>query len=224
MGTTATVGAGSSFRRVPTGVHVARCVGVVDLGTQSVEFQGTTKEQHKVQIQWEVLGEDEAGVPMTVEIDGAEMPLTIQKRYTLSLHEKASMRRDLEAWRGKPFDADELKGFDVARLLGAYCMLNVVEQEGGNGKTYSNIQSITPLPRELAKHKPAGVHPLVSFDADNPDMALFGKFHEKLQETIRASREWQARGAKVAPAGAVKPPAPAASGTAFDDMDDDVPF
>jgi hypothetical protein len=221
MGTTATAGNGNAFRRVPTGVHIARCVGVIDLGTQTVEFQGQSKDMHKLQIQWEVLGEDEAGVPMTIDIDGKDMPLTISKRYTLSLHEKASMRRDLEAWRGKPFDADDLKGFDVAKLLGAYCMLNVVEQEGGNGKTFANIQSITPLPRELAKHKPPGVHPLISFDVDNPDMAVFGSFYEKLQETIRASAEWRARSSKVAPAGAIKP---AQKEPALADMDDDVPF
>lgn len=221
MGTTAVAG-GAAFKRVPTGVHVARCIGVIDLGTQTVEFQGVAKSQHKVQIQWEVLGEDEAGVPLTVEsADGKEMPLTISKRYTLSLHEKAALRRDLEAWRGKPFDGDELKGFDVAKLLGAYCMLNVVEQDGANGKTYANIQSITPLPRELAKHKPIGVHQPFAFDVDKPDSKVFDGFHEKLQDVIRSSAEWQARSAKVAPAAATKP---AAERVPMDDMDDDVPF
>ncbi len=220
MGTTATAPTGQAFRRVPTGVHVARCVSVIDLGTQEVEFQGQSKKQHKIQVGWEVLGEDEAGVPLTIEVNGKEMPLTISKRYTLSLHEKAGLRRDLEAWRGKPFAADELKGFDVAKLLGAYCMLNVVEQESSNGKTYSNIQSITPLPRELAKHKPAGVHPLISFDVDAPDMEIFESFHEKLQEVIRASDEWQARTARVVPAGQAKP----VDAMPMSDMDDDIPF
>ena len=220
MGFTATAGSGQAFRRVPTGVHVARCFGLIDLGTQTVEFKGEKKQQHKIQLQWEVLGEDEAGVEMTNDVNGKEMPLTISKRYTLSLNDKAALRRDLEAWRGKPFTADELKAFDVSKLLGAYCMLNIVEQEGGNGKTYSNIQSITPLPRELAKHKPAGVHELRQFDIDAPDMAVFDTMHEKLQEVIRSSAEWQARSAKVVPPGQAKPadPLPMA------DMDDDIPF
>lgn len=218
MGTVASF-AGNAFKRVPTGVHVGRCISVVDLGTQEVEFSGEKKLQHKVQIGWEVLGEDEAGVPMVVDVDGKEMPMTISKRYTLSLSDKANLRRDLEAWRGKPFAAEELKGFDIAKLLGAFCMLNVVEQDGSNGKTYSNISSITPLPRGLPK--PSSSTPLISFDVDNPDMQVFGKFHAKLQETIQASVEWRERTARLA---GTKTAAAASAATSFDDMDSDIPF
>ena len=220
MGFTAVAG-GNAFKRVPQGVWIARCIKVIDLGTQRVEFQGDVKLQHKLQIMWEVLGEDENGVPLVMDVDGQEVPMTISKRYTLSLHEKARLRADLEAWRGKPFAPEELKGFDVSKLLGAYCMCNVVESET-NGKTYSNISSITPLPRELAKVKPASSTPLQSFDADNPDMAMFEGFHAKLQETIQASQEWQARTAKLT--GQPAAPKPAAAATAFDDMDSDIPF
>lgn len=217
MGFTATAGNGSNFRRVPSGVHIARCTSVIDLGTQSVVFKDETKQQHKIQVSWEVLGEDEAGVPLTVERDGKEMPLVISKRYTLSLHEKAGLRRDLEAWRGKPFSGDELKGFDISKLLGTYCMLNVLEQDGDGGKVYSNIQSITPLPRGVPK--PAGVHPLIAFDIDNPDMQVFGGFHDKLQEVIQQSAEWKARATKPASKPAAAAPAPA-----LEEMADDVPW
>jgi hypothetical protein len=208
---------------VPQGVWIARCIRVIDLGTQRVEFQGDVKLQHKLQIMWEVLGEDEHGVPLVVEVDGVEVPMTISKRYTLSLHEKARLRADLEAWRGKPFAPDELKGFDVSKLLGAYCMLNVVESET-NGKTYANISSITPLPRELAKVKPASTTPLQAFDIDNPDMGQLESFHDKLKETIQSSQEWQQRTAKLVGQAPARVPGVAAAGTAFDDMDSDIPF
>lgn len=222
MGFTAVAGSGNAFKRVPQGVWIARCIRIIDLGTQRVEFQGDVKLQHKLQIMWEVLGEDENGVPLTVEVDGRDVPMTISKRYTLSLHEKARLRADLEAWRGKPFAPEELKGFDVSKLLGAYCMVNVVESET-NGKTYSNISSITPLPRELTKHKPISETPLQSFDVDQPDMAQFESFHDKLKETIQASAEWQQRTAKLTGQPAAKQTA-APAGTAFDDMDSDMPF
>lgn len=210
---------GGAFKRVPTGVHIARCINMIDLGTQKVDFQGEIKHQRKIQIGWEVLGEDEAGVPLTVEIDGREVPMTISKRYTASMHEKAKLRADAEAWRGKPFTPEELKAFDFAKLLGAYCMLNVQEVES-NGKTYSNIVSITPLPRELAKHKPASDTPFTVFDVSNPDMEVFNGFYEKLQDVIKASAEWQARGSKVMPGKA----APVEMTQALQDMDDDIPF
>lgn len=216
MGFTATAGNGTAFRRVPMGVHVARCVKLIDLGTQPVEFQGETKMQHKLQVTWEVLGDDDAGVPMTSDDNE---PLQISKRYTLSLHAKARLRADLEAWRGKPFEDGELKGFDVSKLLGAYCMLNIVHSTQGE-KTYANVSSITPLPRQMPK--PASTTPLVSFNLDEPDMAVFGAFHEKLQATIQNSDEWKARTSKIT--GQPKEAPKAAPGTAFDDMDSDIPF
>lgn len=226
MGLTATAGNGQAFKRVPEGVWTARCIQVIDLGTQQIEYAGEIKSQHKVQIVWEVLGEDEHGVALTVERDGHEVPMTISKRYTMSLHEKARMRADLQAWRGKPFTEQELKGFVISNLLGATCLLNITHSTTGD-KTYDNISSITPLPRGMAK--PVSSTPLTVFDLDKPDMALFATFHEKLQQTIQASAEWQARTAKLtgspAPAPAPKPAGGAQdTGSAFDDMDSDIPF
>jgi acetyl-CoA/propionyl-CoA carboxylase biotin carboxyl carrier protein len=51
-------------------VWVARCVHAIDLGTQTVTFAGDSKLQHKILLSWEVFGEDEAGVPLTVEVNG----------------------------------------------------------------------------------------------------------------------------------------------------------
>ena len=52
-------------------------------------------------------------------------------------------------------------------------------------------------------------------------MAMFDGFHEKLQETIKASAEWAERSQAQKPAAKT---AAAPAGTAFDDMDSDVPF
>lgn len=220
MGVIAKDSGGSDFRRVPPGVYIGRCIGLIDLGTQEVTFEGDTKLQHKAVVQWEVLGEDEAGVPLTVEVDGQQMPLTVSKRYTMSLSTKARLRADLAAWRGRDFTAEELKAFDVSKLLGAYCMLNIQQQEATNGKVYTNVASITPLPREIAKHKPQGVHPLSLFDIDKPDLQLFESFHDKLKETIQSSVEWKAR--QSPRAGAAQPAA--AKNEALEEMDSDIPF
>ena len=74
--------------------------------------------------------------------------------------------------------------------------------------------------------KPEGVHPLVKFDLDNPDMKVFEGFYQQLQDLIKASVEWRERTAKMT--GQPAPAKPAAadpkSGTSFDDMDSDIPF
>lgn len=215
MGLIASDTGGGDYKRVPPGVFIGRCIGVIDLGTQEVEFQGDKKQQHKMLIKWELFGDDEAGEPLTIDVDGQSLPLTISKRYTVSLSDKARLRADLAAWRGRDFTPEELKTFDVAKLAGAWCMVNVTHNET-NGKTYSNIASLTPLPGALKNVKPAGVHPLVIFDLDDPNMIAFDSFYEKLQDTIKASAEWKARSTR-------RKPEPT-GGTAFDSIDEEIPF
>lgn len=190
MGFVATdAGGNGNFKRVPAGAYIGRCYSLIDLGTQLSTGQYGEKMQHKIRIGWELFGEDDQGNPLTIEIDGKEMPMTISKSYTVSLHEKAALRKDLAAWRGRDFTDDEAKAFDVSKLLGAYCMVNVTTSET-NGKTYSNVAGLTPLPGALKNAKPAGVHEHVVFDLDEPNMAVFATFHEKLQEAIKRSPEW----------------------------------
>ena len=202
---------GADFKPVPTGAHIGRCIAVIDMGTQRSVGQFGESMVHKIQIRWEVFGEDENGLPLTVVYDGKTMPMTVRKTYTLSLHEKAALRRDLQAWRGKAFTDEEALGFDVSKLLGQYCLINVTHSESG-GKTYANVSGLTPVPAAMRANKPAGVHPLIMFDLDNPNMDVFNSFHEKLQEAIKASPEWQAR---------TKPAAPAVAANV---EDDDIPF
>ena len=180
---------GGNFKRVPSGAHVGRCYSIIDLGTQVTDGQYGLKEQHKIRLGWELFGEDEDGQPLTVDVDGKQMPMTISKSYTVSLHEKANLRKELAAWRGRDFTDDEAKAFDVSKLVGAYCMVNVTTSEN-NGKTYSNVGGLTPLPSALKNAKPVAVHDNLVFDLDAPDMKVFNGFHEKLQEAIKKSPEW----------------------------------
>lgn len=204
---------GGNFKRVPPGAYIGRCYSLVDLGTQLSSGQFGEKMQHKIRIGWELFGEDEQGEPLTIDIDGKEMPLTITKSYTVSLHEKSGLRRDLAAWRGKDFTDEEAKGFDVQKLLGAYCMVNATQSET-NGKTYTNVAGLTPLPGALKNAKPAPVHTNVVFDLDKPDMAVFDTFHDKLKESIQKTPEWAKLHGRQATANDTPP----------DNFDTDCPF
>ena len=82
-------GNGGNFKRVPPGVYIGRCYSIIDLGTQTSNGQYGEKHQHKIRVAWELFGEDENGQPLTIDVDGKEMPMTISKSYTVSLHEKA---------------------------------------------------------------------------------------------------------------------------------------
>lgn len=211
MGFVASDNGSGDYKKVPQGVHMARCYSLIDMGTQLVRSQYGEKLLHKIRIAWELFGEDEEGKPLVVERDGKSMPMTISKSYTLALNEKANLRKDLESWRGRAFTDEEAKGFDISKLLNVYCMINVTHSET-NGKTYANVASITPIPSALKNAKPEPVHELVVFDLDSPDWTVFDGFHEKLQDAIKSSPEY------AIATGHYSGQAPA-GGSGFDDME-----
>lgn len=209
---------GGNFERCPSGMHLARCYRIVDLGTQKSEYMGQTKYLHKVMIGWEIHGSDENGQPLLMK-DGR--PFGIFKNYTLSWSEKANLRLDLQSWRGKPFTQEEMRRFDLKNILGAWCMLNVIERDGQNGKTYSNINGVTPVPAIIKQNGlPQGVNVTEMFNLQEPDMALYETFSDHLKAKISSSPEWQKLTGNAAPAPATGAPAKAS----FDDVDDDIPF
>jgi len=142
----------------------------------------------------------------------------IFKNYTLSWSDKANLRLDLQSWRGKPFTQEELRRFDLKTVLGAWCMLNIIERPGKDGtKIYSNINGVTPVPAMIKKNGlPEGINDLEIFNLQQPDMAMFDSFSQNLKTKIQASPEWQ----KLDRVGSATPGAPAA----HVEMDDDIPF
>ena len=211
-------GGGGEFTPVPQGMHLARCYRVIDLGTQETTYLGTVKHLPKVMLQFEVHGEDDGGNPI---VTAKNEPMSISKNFTLSLAEKATLRKDLQTWRGREFTAEELRGFELKNVLGAWAMISVIKAMGNNGKEYTNIAAIMSVPPAIKKAgMPQHHNELKMFSIDEPDMALFDSFSNGLKEKIGKSPEWQARGGKPsAPA-----PSEAPAGGSFDDMDDDIPF
>jgi len=192
-------GGSGDFKKVPSGVFIARCYQLVDFGTQLSTGQYGEKQVHKIRIGFELFGEDENGEPLEVEIDGKKMPMTIGTTMNVSLHKKAGLRKMLEQWRGKPFTEAEAEGFDVAKLIGAYAMVNCTQSEGKEGKIYTNIAGLSPVPGALKNSKPAGVHEFNVFDLDKPDDAVFAALPQWMQNTISQSPEYAAwRGLKPA--------------------------
>lgn len=176
---------GGSYTPVPQGLHFAICYSVIDLGTQTIEWQGEKKEQRKVQISWEVPDE-------RLETDQGNFPCTIQNRYTFSSHEKATLRQHLESWRGSAFTEEELnpeneEGFDIRNLLGVACQINVVHNSKGD-KTYANITSIVPKPKGMDTPTTENKH--IYFAMDEFDRNAFGSLPAYIQDVIKKSPEY----------------------------------
>lgn len=173
---------GSNFKLIPAGNHVARCYEMVQIGTvveQSGIYAG--KESHKVRLTWET--------PLECEDFGKGIqPFSISKEFTLSMNEKATLRKMLESWRGKAFTEEEAKRFDVTKLLGKPCMLNVIHKTTNAGKTYADIASIGTLPKGLECPDQINKSRVLSFDEWSEE--IFGSLPEYLQTKIKSSKEY----------------------------------
>ena len=115
---------GEGFKQVAPGTYPARCIKVIDLGTQHGEYQGKPTTKQQIMVTWELPTE------LIEEGDFAGQPYAVSKFYTASLGEKANLRKDLEAWRGRAFTETELAGFDVKAILGKSCMVTIIPSEG----------------------------------------------------------------------------------------------
>jgi hypothetical protein len=147
--------------------------------------------------------------------------MTISKNFTLSLAEKATLRKDLQTWRGREFTAEELRGFSIDNVLGAWAMIAVTKAMGNNGKEYTNIANINSVPKAMKANLPDGFNKCVAFYIETPDLELFETFSESLRAKIEGSPEWQARKSVQRDK---REYAAAKGGSGFDDMDDDIPF
>ena len=190
---------GVSREPIEAGMHHAICYGLIDLGTHFDEMY--KKTNHKAMVQWEI---PSLRLELTKDNETVNVPRIISKRYTISLHEKSGLRKDLESWRGRAFTADELRGFDLNNLLGVNCNLNIVHQTR-DGKTHANISSIVPLMKVQEILKPES--PVTTFCiVDGDDIPA--NLSPKVVEYIQQSEEWQNREAQAQAAFVASPSFP----------------
>ncbi len=198
-------GGGGDFKPVPAGNHVGICSMVVGLGKQRIQsamYGESVKPQ--IYVAWELPHET---IEWTDKDGNARSgPLRIGKTYTLSLHENAALRGDLESWRGRAFTEEERKGFDINNLAGAAAMVNVLHADK-NGKTYANVAGVTPMPKGM--EKPSLSDSSLIYD-DDEFRHNFDHLPEWLQKKIDAQVK--------------DDPKPSSAAQDNSDLDDDVPF
>lgn len=217
---------GGDFEVTPAGVHNAVCFAVIDIGTQEGSYMGKPKIAPKIILRWEIDEDTEDG-----------RRFMVQHRYTASMHEKAMLRKHLEAWRGKPFTDAELKpgGFTMDKLLGAGCQLQIVHEEK-DGKVYANIAAIMKLAKGQKAIEPSIDPFMLDLESrDTFDKQVWEGLSDNMKDIISKSPEYQAiirpaattaraaaNGAGKRIAGGMSDEAAAVQHTA--DLDDEIPF
>jgi hypothetical protein len=117
----------------PEGLHNAICIDVEPIVSEprDAKYGGGIRDSSRVV--WALDEKD----PQTGK------QYIVSKRYTLSLHEKATLAKDATSWRGRPFTPEERKGFDMEKLILVPCQLLVVHSTSeSSGKTYANVEKV----------------------------------------------------------------------------------
>lgn len=197
---------GGDFEQIEPGTHVARCVRLIDLGTEWNDMY--KNERHQIYIGFET-----PNARMTwKDKDGNEHegPFMVGMFQTLSLGEKSNLRPLLESWRGKEFTAEELSGFVMKNILGKPCMLNIIAKEK-KGKKRSVISAIMPPMQGM--DCPERENDLIYFSLAEFSQTEYDNVPEGYQKMIQRSHEWKKLNGEQQP-----------TTSAVRDFDDDIPF
>jgi len=185
MAIIATSNGSTSFEPIATGNYPARCYSMVHLGTIEENILGTLKKLNKVRITWEL--------PTELKVfkeEKGEQPQVISKEFTLSLHEKSTLRGFLKNWRGKDFTDEEAKSFDIEKLVGAPCMLNITHKSKKDGSgVYAEIGSVSTMPKGFVC--PEQINPNFIFTYENFDEDKFNNLPEFMRNKMINSEEYK---------------------------------
>ena len=169
----------SSIPPMGGGTYMGVCVAVVDLGRQYKQFEKQKQGKYAEECMFIFEIPDERG-----EVDAALFQM-------------------LTAWRGKALTDAELDpsgdGFDLMQMAGVPAMLSVTVVEKDDGSKYNRIEAVTGFPKGLPAPQPESE--ILVFDADEPDMEVFGKLPEWVQDIIRkmavTDRLWEENARQV---------------------------
>lgn len=169
---------------VPSGTHIARCYSMIHIGSVEWEYQGEKKVSNKVRLTFELPNEmrDFGGK--------VEQPMVISKEYTLSLHEKSNLRKDLESWKGSALTIEDLKSFDITNLIGKGAMISIIHKLSKKGNKFAQIGNVNSLSKGIKCPPQINETFIFNFE-DEFNQAWLDEQPEWIQDEIKSTEEYQ---------------------------------
>lgn len=150
------------------------CHSVVDCGTQPGNYLGNVTELRKIMIQFECQAPD-----------GSKF--NYSQIFTASTNPMSTLRKNLDAWNGEPFTREAIKNIGPDWMLGRSGLLTLDHANDYDERL--TIKAIAPIGDVMI---PASTHPIVYFNLESPDLAVFSKLTPGVQAMIQKSPEWKA--------------------------------
>jgi hypothetical protein len=163
---------GAKYAPAPEGQYVAVCVDFVLLGDAVDQYQNN--EPRIV---------TKGALVFQIEDENADTGKRYEPaiEFNLTFGEKASLRKFLENWRGKPYTNEEArKGAPLHKLAGQCGVITVTHKTSiATGRSYAKITNITPLMKGLPKLEPVEYERSTHWEKKKEDNAASVRgFHE----------------------------------------------
>lgn len=186
----ASSGVGTGDYEIPkAGVHPARVVGLIDLGSHEERFGDEAKTSRKCLVVYELVSQKKSG---------STERHTIGERYSLpnkgKFHEKSKLRQVLEAARGRRYNDDQ--DIDITKFLGQAVQVTISHGTSSNGREYASIAQVAGI-MEGIQVAPPSYTPLLWFIGGGPvpeQHWIPFCYGEKIEEVIKRSKEWKELG------------------------------
>jgi hypothetical protein len=170
---------------VKAGTHIATCYSMIHIGTVEWEYQGEKKWSNKVRFTFELPNEMR-------DFGGEQKPMVISKEYTLSLHEKSNLRKDLESWKGASLTAEDMRSFDITQLLSKSAMLSIIHKTSKGGNEFAQIGNVSAPMNGMEIPKQINETFIFNYE-DNFNQEWLDIQPQWIQEQIKASSEYQTK-------------------------------
>lgn len=136
----------SKFLPHPIGQFVAQCVDAIDLGEKVEDYPGMPEKlTQKCALVFRT-GEKN---PQNGEF------IDVAQEFTVSMNEKANLRKALESWRGQAYsEAQCVDGVPLHKLAGSWALIGVAQKTSKKGRVYAVVQSIVGVPKAMREAVP----------------------------------------------------------------------
>lgn len=165
--------------------HHAILIGLIELGTMEVEWEGNTKEVPKIRVTFEITDEKKEWK----EGEG-EKPMVISQEYSYSMGSKAKLRKLVEGILGTALLDEEAYTFNMEDLLGKNCLLSIKHKTSkSTGNKYQIVDGASAPLKSMPILEPENKIKVLSYE--KWDENLYEELPEFIKEQMRDTPEYQ---------------------------------
>lgn len=170
---------------IPEGNHPARIYEIIEIGTVEGSWMGQPKLNYNVRIGFEFPTEKR------VFTEGkGEQPFVLSREMSLSLGEKANLRKIVEAVEGHKLTESEAVDYDILNLAGKPLLVTVSHTEPNEtGIQYANATTFSPIIKGLVVDELTNPKKVLTYESWSQE--VFDSLPQFLKDKISGTKEYK---------------------------------